>query len=139
MEEANIVAWRKQAGDPVEEGETLFEMETDKVVVDTPAPATGVLLRIDVVEGVAKLGQPIGWIGAPGEEIPGARASGEAAVAQPGGAGTAPPRDAAAGVPPASPAARRRARELGVDLAAVRGTGPGGRVTEKDVENARQS
>jgi len=138
MEEANIVAWRKQTGDSVSRDEVLFEMETDKVIVEVPAPASGILLRIDVPEGVARLDQAIGWIGHAGEVIPAVEQSRAASPI----AGVAPSTPAApaalSGAAPASPAARRRARELGIDLASVRGTGPGGRITESDVEDAEE-
>jgi pyruvate/2-oxoglutarate dehydrogenase complex dihydrolipoamide acyltransferase (E2) component len=136
MEEANIVAWRKQRGAPVQKDEILFEMETDKVIVEVPSPASGTLLRIDVPEGVARLDQTIGWIGEPGETIPTqrtTRASSHVVTAPP------PPVSAQVSVSStahATPAARRRARELGVDLASLQGTGPGGRITESDVEKA---
>ena len=133
MEEANIVAWRKRPGDGVVKDEILFEMETDKVIVEVPAPASGTLLRIDVAEGIAKLDRPVGWIGKPGEAIP------EGPSKQPA-ARPAPAPFAISDVPSntsaATPAARRRARELGIDLKAVRGTGPGGRITEADVDSA---
>src|SRR5215831_19863635 len=69
LEEASVIAWRKAPGDPVEKGETLFEMETDKVLVEVPAPAAGYLLRIDVAEGLARVDQTVGWIGEPGETV----------------------------------------------------------------------
>lgn len=70
MEEAAVGAWRKLPGERVEEGEILFEMETDKVTVEVSAPASGTLLRVDLASGVARLGQTIAWIGDPGETIP---------------------------------------------------------------------
>jgi len=137
MTEANVITWRKRPGDFVTKDEILFEMETDKVVVEVPAPATGFLLRIDVAEGLAQLVQPIGWIGAPGDQLPAM----SAAPSTPGAMDSRPMQSAAttAGsrrTAPSSPAARRRARELGVELASVRGSGPGGRITEADVEDA---
>jgi pyruvate/2-oxoglutarate dehydrogenase complex dihydrolipoamide acyltransferase (E2) component len=144
MEEANIVAWRKQVGDAVSPDEILFEMETDKVIVEVPALVSGILLRIDVAEGVARLDHAIGWIGHAGEAIPGAASQRELKQdASPVAAAALPapgiPADhsgaAQSGAPAASPAARRRARELGIDIRSVRGTGPGGRITESDVDN----
>jgi pyruvate/2-oxoglutarate dehydrogenase complex dihydrolipoamide acyltransferase (E2) component len=135
MEAADIVAWRKQPGDAVAKDEILFEMETDKVIVEVPAPASGVLLRIEIAEGAARLDQVIGWIGEPGEAI-----TAEAAAPEIPAAAPAPPAPAGPGHTPgtaaATPAARRRARELGIEIASVRGTGPGGRITEHDVDNA---
>ena len=143
MEEAVVVSWRKQPGEHVEKDEILFEMETDKVVVEVPSPATGVLLRIDIHEGAVKVEQAVAWIGARGEEIPmPGRTTGltrrpdpEPSVAPSSSApAEQPARDVAA-----SPAARRLARELGVALTNIRGTGPGGRITEADVEEASQN
>jgi pyruvate/2-oxoglutarate dehydrogenase complex dihydrolipoamide acyltransferase (E2) component len=133
LEEASVIAWRKAPGDPVEKGETLFEMETDKVVVEVPAPAAGYLLRIDVAEGIARVEQTVGWIGEPGEAVetigvqPPARPAATAAIPRAHGAESQPGA--------ATPAARRRARELRVDVSRIQGTGPGGRITERDVES----
>ena len=135
LEEAVILGWKKQPGDRVEMTDILFEMETDKVVVEVPAPAAGCLLRIDVAEGTAKLDQVIGWIGDPGE-IP---ATPDQPLRPATPAATPAFRPAPAdNQSAASPAARRRARELGVHLGDIRGTGAGGRITEKDVESASQ-
>jgi pyruvate/2-oxoglutarate dehydrogenase complex dihydrolipoamide acyltransferase (E2) component len=139
MTEASVVAWRKQSGEAVTKEEILLEMETDKVIVEVPAPASGFLLRIDVAVGVATLDQPVGWIGAPGESIPASFQSGPAESKTPTANRMADRELRCATAPPvrsASPAARRRARELGIDLSTVRGTGPGGRITEADVEDA---
>jgi pyruvate/2-oxoglutarate dehydrogenase complex dihydrolipoamide acyltransferase (E2) component len=137
MEEADIIGWRKQAGDTVVMGEILFEMETDKVVVEVPAPISGTLLRIDVIEGTVKLDRPIGWIGQSGESVPGSATGGQAPAVstslQPAPGNQLGPGTAIL----ASPAARRRARELGIEILSLAGTGPGGRITEADVENAR--
>ena len=147
MEEAVVVSWRKQPGEHVEKDEILFEMETDKVVVEVPSPATGVLLRIDIHEGAVKVEQAVAWIGARGEEIPmPGRTTGlpgqitrrpdpESSVAPSSSAPAEQPAQEVA----ASPAARGLARELGVALKNIRGTGPGGRITEADVEEASQN
>jgi pyruvate dehydrogenase E2 component (dihydrolipoamide acetyltransferase) len=132
LEEAVILGWKKTVGSRVEKGEILFEMETDKVVVEVPAPASGYLLRIDITEGLARIEQPVAWIGALGE-VPDAMA-GDRPRAPESHAGN----DSGPGAPAASPAARRRARELGVDLTGLSGAGSGGRVTERDVEAAAQ-
>jgi len=137
LEEATILAWRKAPGEEVSEGETLFEMETDKVVLEVPSPGAGVLLRVDVPQGPARVGQTVGWVGSPGEVAGEAAvpvAAPEAAVSRPGAG-----MPARSGVPSASPAARRRARELGIDLSGLPGSGPNGRITERDVEKAAQS
>jgi pyruvate dehydrogenase E2 component (dihydrolipoamide acetyltransferase) len=173
MEEGTIVAWLVAEGDPVKRGEPIVEIETDKATMPLEAEADGVLLRILVAEGdAAPLGAPIAYIGAPGEEVPGAAPApapaavasgngGGAAAAAPapagngsgttisaaGGRGTTPAAGALPSTGPvavatrpgrvaASPLARRVAAALGVDLAGVRGTGPGGRVVRADVEAA---
>jgi pyruvate dehydrogenase E2 component (dihydrolipoamide acetyltransferase) len=145
LEEAVILGWKKTVGSRVEKGEILFEMETDKVVIEVPAPVSGYLLRVEIAEGLARIEQPVAWIGDLGE-VPDASlvaAHAEALVA--GNRPSAPvlhaggdsgPGDFGPGAPPATPAARRRARELGIDLTSLSGTGPGGRVTERDVEAA---
>ena len=138
MEAADIVAWRKQPGDAVAKDEILFEMETDKVIVEVPSPASGILLRIEIAEGRAGLEQAIGWIGDPGEAIPAQTERLEVPAAAPESPTTVAPAQTPT-TATATPAARRRARELGIALGSVRGTGPGGRITENDVDNrARQ-
>ena len=137
MNEGVVMGWRKQVGDRVERDEILFEMETDKVVVEVPAPASGILLRIDVAEGAASVEQPVGWIGVVGDVIPDWEPAAHASsVRAPEPMQMATPETAMENA--ASPAARRRAREIGIDLRQVRGTGPGGRITEFDVEKASQ-
>ena len=125
MEQGRILRWLKRPGEAVDAGETLFELETDKAVLETPAPASGVLLRVLVEEGDAAVDAVVGWIGEPGEEAPGEDVAPEP-VARPARI-------------PATPAARRRAAELQVDLARARGSGPGGRITEDDVEALARS
>jgi len=135
MEEAAVVSWRKQLGERVEKDEILFEMETDKVIVEVPSPAAGWVLRIDVREGAAKVEQVVAWIGDQGEQIPepqhAAPAEGQRAAATPSPAASGPSREIAC-----SPAARRLARELGISLDSIQGTGPGGRITEADIRKA---
>ena len=139
MEEANVVSWRKHPGEAVSRDEILYEIETDKVIVEVPAPASGVLLRIDVAEGLARLGQAIGWIGEAGETIPDSTGSREGAALSPRPSQPSATSAMVPGTVAATPAARRLARELGVDLASVTGTGPGGRIVELDVRNARRN
>jgi pyruvate dehydrogenase E2 component (dihydrolipoamide acetyltransferase) len=145
MTEGKVLRWIKRPGESVQAGEPLAEIETDKVNVELPADETGVLAEILVPEGQAvPVGQPIAVIARPGE------AAGEAPVARerPLSAAGAPPSPPTAAVPAegtprrvppeerikASPLARRLAREHGVDLAEIRGTGPEGRITKEDVE-----
>ncbi len=115
MEEATILRWLKKPGDTVEQGEPLVEVETDKATVVYEAEQAGVLEEIAVGEGgTAALGQVIALL----------------AVAD--GARARRPRARA------TPVARRVAAELGVALEQVAGTGPGGRIVERDVRRAAQ-
>src|SRR3989441_1193511 len=141
MEEGRVVKWLKRDGDPVKTGETLAEVETDKAVMDLVARADGVLRQVAAAEGqTVAVGSVVAVIAAPGEAITAAAASApKPAPAPPSGSaerGAVP----SAAVPgdatrvKASPLARRIAKEAGVDLKLVAGTGPGGRVTKRDLE-----
>src|SRR5881409_2539617 len=158
MEEGRLVKWTKHEGDPVKSGETLAEVETDKAVMELVARADGQLLKVMVPEGTTvPVGNVVAWIGKPGEKVDGAGAgSGEpgAAARKPAPApapATAKPAPAAAPAPApssrppaptdatrvkASPLARRIAKDVGVDLKLVQGSGPGGRVIKRDIESA---
>ncbi|HEX9487955.1 MAG TPA: dihydrolipoamide acetyltransferase family protein [Gemmatimonadales bacterium] len=141
MEEGRVVKWLKRDGDPVKTGETLAEVETDKAVMDLVARADGVLRQVAAAEGqTVAVGSVVAIIAAPGEAISAAAASApKPTPAPPSGS---PERGAvpSAAVPAdatrvkASPLARRIAKEAGVDLKLVTGTGPGGRVTKRDLE-----
>jgi len=144
MESGTIVKWLKAEGDTVEKGEPLYELDTDKVTQEVEAEASGVLLKIAVAEGEVAVGRTIGFIGAEGEVVEVAAA---APAAAPVAAEAAPAPVEAAPTPApvssttngrikASPLARRIARERGVDLGSVRGTGPDGRIVAEDVERA---
>src|ERR1035437_3667708 len=141
QETGKLLAWRKQEGDRVTKGEPLLEIETDKAMVEVEAPADGILAGIKAAVGAdIPVGQIIAWIVAPGEAppvesastAPAARAGSHAktesphAATTPGGTLTHAPASSA-GVK-TSPKARRLAKELGVDLATVRGSGPGGEI-----------
>ena len=145
MTAGTIVTWLKSVGDPVTEGEPLFDVETEKLTNTIEAPASGTLLRI-LVDAGSKVPcfTPVGVIGAVGEDISAllaqsAEESGGAGAAQAENQTPAGPEqpaaalDQPAGRVVASPAARRLAKELGVDLALVTGTGPKGRISEEDV------
>ena len=149
MESGTIVRWLKSEGEPVQKGEPLFELDTDKVTQEVEAEAAGVLLKIAVAEGEVPVGQTVAFIGAEGEDVPDVPAAAPPAEAneRPLQADEAPPSEpvprsegaAAAdgnGRVKASPLARRLARERGIDLGAVRGTGPEGRIVAEDVERA---
>jgi pyruvate dehydrogenase E2 component (dihydrolipoamide acetyltransferase) len=142
MTEGMISKWLKQEGDSVAQGEPLFEIETDKVVNEIESPAAGVLLRIAVPENVLMpIQSVIAVIGAAGEDAGAppsapARAASPAAeiVAAPVTESAAPSGDDARQF--VSPRARKMAEERGLSLATVRGSGPGGRIMERDVSAA---
>src|ERR687886_2767675 len=133
MQEGTVVRWLKRVGDPVQAGEDLVEVEAAKTTQPVTAPATGVLLRVLVPEGeTVPVRTTLAVVGAPSE-----------ASGQPGAEFTPPstapesPRPAARQDEqrrvPVTPVARKLARDLGVDLALVTGSGPGGRIDEADV------
>jgi len=143
MREGTVVRWVKQEGDEVVANEVIAEIETDKAVVEFKPTTGGVLRRIVAGEGEAvPVGQLIAVIGDADEALPDdlagpavVTASEVAPAPEPASAPT--PLTAAASAPSgevrASPIARRLARERGVDLATVTGSGPGGRIVEADV------
>jgi pyruvate dehydrogenase E2 component (dihydrolipoamide acetyltransferase) len=158
MESGTIVKWLKSEGEPVEKGDPLYELDTDKVTQEVEAEASGVLLKIAISEGEVEVGKTIAFIGEQGEkvEVPAegredgdaarqVREARERAQAEPEPEPATTPaeeppaparRDGADGRVKASPLARRIARERGIDLAAITGTGPEGRVVAEDVERA---
>ena len=155
MESGTIVKWLKSEGEEVAKGEPLYELDTDKVTQEVEADASGILLRIAVAEGEVPVGETIAWIGEQGEQIaapeespPGDSSSeGKAKPSAPepvrapsasgNGAGRAPARTTAEGGRiKASPLARRIARERGLELSQIQGTGPEGRIVAEDVERA---
>jgi pyruvate dehydrogenase E2 component (dihydrolipoyllysine-residue acetyltransferase) len=159
MESGTIVKWLKAEGDRVEKGEPLYELDTDKVTQEVEAEASGVLLKIAVAEGEADVGTTIAVIGEQGEEVPefgngGAPQSAEKPAEAPareperaeGRAASAAEQvveapepgqtDGAGARIKASPLARRIARERGIELGSLKGTGPEGRVVAEDVERA---
>ncbi len=146
MSECTITRWLKQAGEAVETGEPLFEMETDKAAVEVESPGSGTLAKILVGSGAAPVGQVVAFILAPGETLPeqvGSARGGPVAphAATPTGrpAG-APAREAApAGRVKVSPLARRLAAEQGLDLLSIPPTGPGGMITEGDVRRCLET
>jgi pyruvate dehydrogenase E2 component (dihydrolipoamide acetyltransferase) len=153
MESGTIVKWLKSEGDRVEKGEPLYELDTDKVTQEVEADASGVLLKIAVEGGEVDVGRTIAVIGEEGEEVSVAENGASQAAQEPasapaereaeGAAAEAPDEQASGPVPSsdgsrikASPLARRIAREQGVELASIRGTGPEGRIVAEDVERA---
>jgi len=143
QETGKLIAWRKKEGDRVAKGEPLLEIETDKAVVEVEAPADGILAGIKASAGTdIPVGQTIAWIVAPGERPPVDGGSPAPAARAGLHAKAEPPQVAApAVVPPVppsgarvSPKARRLAKELGVDIATVHGSGPGGEILASDVQ-----
>jgi len=139
VHEGEITKWLVKEGDPIKEEQLFVEVMTDKVTVQLPSPFTGRVLRLLAKEGeVVKVGSAIIVVGEEGEAAPTAPAPTAAPTAK--AAAPAPTPTAPAAAPSgeilATPAVRRLARELSVDLAAVRATGPQGRITEDDVRGA---
>lgn len=141
QETGKLIAWRKQEGDRVSKGEILLEIETDKAVMEIEAQADGILAGIKASAGQdIPVGQTIAWIVAPGEAVPDAispatptaRATSTKVEAAP--APTVVSAGATTGSAKVSPKARRLAKELGVDISKVRGSGPGGEILASDVQ-----
>ena len=140
MEAGTIVKWLKAEGDRVEKGEPLFEVDTDKATQEVEAEASGVLLKIAVPEGEVEVGRTIAFIGKEGESVSAVEAPAPVSdtktvsdtVEQP----KRVPQQTTNGRVKASPLARRLARERGIDLAAIRRTGPEGRIVAEDVERS---
>ena len=165
MEEGRLVEWKKREGDPVEVGDVIAEVETDKAVMELVARAGGTLLKQLVPAGATvPVSEPVGWIGSPGESVEdsASRRQGASAPRQTESKPDAekprsreaetpsdaePPREAE---PPrrrdaetpsrvkASPLARRIAAEQGVDLSTVTGSGPEGRIVRRDLRTGAE-
>ena len=154
MQEGTVVRWHKKEGEAVARGEVIAEIETDKATVEFEAYTSGVLRKIVVGEGIAiPVGDLIAVITDPEESLPddfvstpepAANAGNGASTATApspaptpavpaGDSGQATATAPASGEVRASPIARRLAREKGIDLALLTGTGPGGRIVEQDV------
>lgn len=154
MESGQISRWYAKEGDVITKGQLLFEIETDKAAMEIDAPSSGILRNVSAQEGATvPVGQAVAWIYAEGESF-----EETAAPAEPEAEAVAPEEkldtvaEIAAPVEPeisladdrnddvrATPLARRLARETGIDLASVTGSGPKGRVQKKDIElKARQ-
>jgi len=154
VEKSTIERWVKKEGDSVATGDILCEITTDKATLEVESYYRGTLLKILAPEGVElPVGALIAIVGDPGEKIPesvlaeAGAAPAKSAAKRAAGAGPSAAAEGAAAAPVApvaaeggrvkvSPRARRRARELGVGLAGIRGSGPGGRIVEADVEAA---
>jgi pyruvate dehydrogenase E2 component (dihydrolipoamide acetyltransferase) len=139
MKQGKITKWFKEEGDSVQQGEEIFEVETEKITNKVEAAASGILFQIVVPAGTTvPVGSIVAVIAEPGEQperIEGLR-MGEVVETAPSASGPAagpPKRPVEKRFVLATPAARRLAKELEMDLSLVPGTGPGGRITESDV------
>ncbi|WP_374306408.1 pyruvate dehydrogenase complex dihydrolipoamide acetyltransferase [Methylocella sp.] len=150
MEKGNLARWLKKEGDKVKSGDVLAEIETDKATMEVEAVDEGVLARILVPDGTADVAvnDVIGVIADEGEDVSTA-APAKSAAAPPAAPAAAPSAAPAAPAPPAaasghaggarlfaSPLARRLAKAGGLDLSSVKGSGPHGRIVERDVKAA---
>src|SRR5579862_1452324 len=142
QETGKLLSWRKKEGDSIAKGEPLLDVETDKAVVEIEAPADGILAGVKAHAGdVIPVGQTIAWIVAPGEKAPVDEASSASGRRMDSQASPATAASATASAAPSAPAssarispkARRLAREHGVDLALVRGTGGEGEILAEDI------
>ncbi len=157
MEKGNIARWLKKEGDTIKSGDVIAEIETDKATMEVEAVDEGVLAKILVPGGTADVpvNQLIGLIAGDGEDAAAVAASGGAPAAAPAPAAAAAPAPAPAAAAQAAPAAapaaaapasgsrvfasplaRRIAKDAGLDLSVVSGTGPHGRIVERDVKAA---
>jgi pyruvate dehydrogenase E2 component (dihydrolipoamide acetyltransferase) len=141
QETGKLLSWRKKEGEKVAKGEPLFEIETDKAVVEIEAQGDGILAAVTAdVGAVIPVGETIAWLVAPGEQPPAklavaaptARAS--SSVERPALVAGTTVEKSAATAPQISPKARRLAKERGVDIGQIHGTGPDGTITADDVQ-----
>jgi pyruvate dehydrogenase E2 component (dihydrolipoamide acetyltransferase) len=162
MEKGNLAKWLKKEGDKIKSGDILAEIETDKATMEVEAVDEGILAKIMVPSGTqdVQVNQIIAMIASEGEDVAGVKAGGAApkAAAPAAVVSTAPaqganPPSALAALSPsqvaarpagddarrlfASPLAKRMAKEFGIDLSAIAGSGPHGRVVERDIKAAQ--
>ena len=156
MESGTIVRWLKAEGDAVKANEPLYELDTDKVTQEVESEVDGVLLRIVVQEGETEVGTTIAVIGSDSNDVTVQETPTAGEVVEPGPEAAVAPAAPAAEAPlpagngsvpehvapspgariKASPLARRIARERGLELSSIAGTGPDGRILAEDVERA---
>ncbi|MBA2643705.1 MAG: 2-oxo acid dehydrogenase subunit E2 [Actinobacteria bacterium] len=138
LTEGEIARWFVAEGQEIAEDDPLVEIQTDKATVEIPSPYGGTVLMIRVAEGaVAPVGAVLVVIGEPGEKLPDV-----AEAAKPKGQTqerVSTGRDGPKGRVAATPLVRKKAEQLGVDLASISGTGAGGRITEDDVNRASEA
>jgi len=136
VSEATLLAWHKKQGEAVKRDENLIDIETDKVVLELPSPADGVLVSVlKGDKGTVKAGEVIAKIDTEAKASAGGPKVAPSAVASPaeGAKPASEPAKASSSTPTAMPAAKKIAAEKGVDLTSIQGTGRGGRVTKADV------
>src|SRR2546426_1017040 len=138
VHEGEVVKWFVKEGDAVKENDPVVEVMTDKVTVQIPSPVTGKILQLRAKEGeVVKVGSTLVVFGEAGEAVPTRPEAARPTAPPPAPARTeAPPAPSPTGDILAAPAVRRLAKELNVNLAAIRGSGPQGRLSEDDVRKA---
>jgi pyruvate dehydrogenase E2 component (dihydrolipoamide acetyltransferase) len=142
QESGTLIAWRKKEGESVSKGEPLLEIETDKAVLEVEAPADGILAGVAAQEGaVIPVGETIAWIVRPGEIAPQKASSPSARKTSNEPARSVSPAPEITPEPATpsarlSPKARRLARERGVNIASLHGSGPGGAIVAVDVLKA---
>src|SRR5258708_7628350 len=142
MEKGNLAKWLKKEGDKVKAGDVIAEIETDKATMEVEAVDEGTLAKIVVPEGTADVpvNQVIAVLAGEGEDT---KAAAAGAAKAPAPAPAAAPAPVAASSAPSggkvasSPLARRLAKDAGIDISRVQGTGPHGRVIARDVETAK--
>jgi pyruvate dehydrogenase E2 component (dihydrolipoamide acetyltransferase) len=148
MEEGTLLAWLKKEGDKVKSGEVIGEIQTDKATLELESPGTGILAGILLKEGgTVPVGVPIAAILKDGESLPSDWGSGGSKPSAPAAETPAATPQAVEATPSApadtrikaSPLARKIAAEKGIDLSTIQGTGPGGRIVERDVQSAAPS
>jgi pyruvate dehydrogenase E2 component (dihydrolipoamide acetyltransferase) len=141
VHEGEVVKWFVKEGDAVKENDPMVEVMTDKVTVQIPSPVTGTILQLRAKEGeVVQVGTTLVVFGVAGEVAPPRTSAAMGGTVPPAPAKSpSPPPPPATGEPPAAPAVRRLAKELNVNLVAIRGSGPQGRVTEDDVRRASRT
>ncbi|HEY3419673.1 MAG TPA: dihydrolipoamide acetyltransferase family protein [Methanomassiliicoccales archaeon] len=160
--EGEIKKWLVKEGDAVAKDQALAEVETDKAVVEMPSPVAGIVLKMNHKEGdLVKVGEVLVVIGDKGEAVPAAAVAPEAPIVPEPAEGARKPSYSVVGELPteevnvsstgklteakpsvavqATPAVRKAAKDLGVDIATVKGSGPNGRVTEEDVKKAKET
>ena len=154
MAEGTLIAWKVGVGDKINKGDVIAEIETDKATIEIEAQAGGTVLKLLADSGdVVAVGAPIAYVGQEGEAAPedgaepAAKAEEKSAEEKAEAEAEPAPREAKAAPAPApadsdlpggvkaSPIARRIAEEKGIDLRQVTGTGPGGRIVKKDIED----